>query len=261
MRVYIITDFEGITGVALWEQVVPTLDANRYAAAQRLLMSDINAAVQGCLDGGATRVVVLDGHGVPMNFVPELMHPGAEYLCGRGFPTGWGLDDGFDVGMQIGAHSMCRTPDGILNHTQSHANDARYWYHGRETGELGQGGLVFGHYDIPNVFVSGDAAACREATAFFGEHCVTVPVKYGYSRHCGRFLAPEKTRELIREGAAEAVRRGRLVPPLKLALPIVARVETLPAPVPDEMPLAEVYAAPHVSHEGTCPTQLDIYRF
>jgi D-amino peptidase len=189
------------------------------------------------------------------------MHPGAEYLAGKGFPHGWALDEGFDLGMQVGAHAMCRTPDGILNHTQNHTTDARYWYNGREMGEIGQGGLEFGHFDIPNVLVTGDAAACREATEFFGDHCVTVPVKFGYSRHCGRLLSPEKTSDLIRDGAREAVGRGDLVKPLKLSLPISAKVETLVEPAPDDMPLEEVYAAPHQSHEGVCETQLDIYRF
>lgn len=261
MRVYILTDLEGVTGVTMWDQVSPDADAVAYEVSRRLLMSDVNAAVSGCLEGGATRVTVLDGHGCPFNVVPELMHPDAEYLCGRGLPLGWGMDEGYDLGLQIGAHSMNRTPNGVLYHTQSQLSDARYWYDGRETGELGQGAIEFGHFGMPCVMVSGDEAACREATDFFGEHCVTVSVKKGYGRQCASLIAPDKTRKLIREGACEAMKRGKLVPLYAPKFPLQAKVETLVEPVTGHEPLEQVSALPHQVHEGVCETALEIYGF
>lgn len=261
MRVYILTDLEGVTGITLWDQVSPEADYEAYQAARRLLMSDVNAAVEGCLEGGATRVTVLDGHGCPFNFLPELMHPGAEYLCGRGLPLGWGMEEGYDLGMQVGAHAMNRTPNGLLYHTQSQLNDARYWYAGVETGELGQGAIEMGHFGLPCVLVTGDEAACREGTRFFGEHCVTVAVKKGYGRQCGSLLAPEKTRELIREGAREALRRGKQVPLYAPQFPLQARVEYLVEDVTGHEPLEEVIKLPHTTHEGLCETALQIYGF
>lgn len=260
MRVYIVTDLEGVTGVTLWAQTGPP-GAPAYEASRRLLMGDIYACVEGCLAGGATRITVLDGHGIPMNFVPDLMHPRAEYIAGRGFPRGWGLDEGYDCGMQVGCHAMNRTPDGVLCHTQSHLNDARYWYHGLEMGEIGQTALVFGHYDIPCVLVTGDHAACREAKALLGEQCVTAAVKYGYGRECARLVPPEAARERIREAARQALKRVSQARPLKLPLPISARLETLAQPMPDTASFDEIAAAPHHVHEGICETQLDIYSF
>lgn len=259
MRVYILTDLEGISGISMWKQCTPA-GGELYEVSRRLLMSDVNAAIDGCYEGGATEVTVLDGHGCPFNMVPELMHPRAEYLCGRGFPLGWGME-GYDVGMQVGAHSMNRTRDGVLCHTQNHASDARYWYNGREMGELGQGAIEMGYYDFPCVFVTGDVAACREATEFFGEHCVTVAVKKGYSRQCAQLLSPEKTREMIRDGAREAMTRVKLVQPFKIEFPAQGRVETLEEVAPDEWGWDQIEAAPHKVHEGTCQTALDIYSF
>lgn len=260
MRVYILTDLEGVTGVTMWAQT-GRANPEAYDEARRLLMSDVDAAVEGCLEGGATRVTVLDGHGCPYNMVPELMHPRAEYICGRGFPKGWGMDEGYDLGMQVGAHAMNRTLDGVLYHTQNHTTDARYWYNGREMGELGQGAAEMGHFGFPCVLVTGDEAACREAADFFGEHCVTVAVKKGYGRQCASLLAPERTRELIREGAREAMQRGRLVKPFTLELPIAAKVETLEQPVGDDVSLQEIIGLPHRRHEGVCQSALDIYSF
>lgn len=261
MRVYILTDLEGVSGVSMWSQCNPALDREAYEVSRRLLMGDINAAVDGCYDGGATAVAVLDGHGCPFNVVPELMHPGAEYICGRGLPTGWDMDRGFDLGMQVGAHAMNRTKDGVLCHTQNHVSDARYWYNGREMGELGQGAIEMGHFGFPCVFVSGDVAACREAKAFFGEHCVTVAVKQGLARQAARLLAPEKTRELIRAGAKEAMSRGKLVPLFTTTFPAQAKVEVLEENALDDWTWEQIEAAPHRVHEGVCETALNIYGF
>ncbi|NPV47914.1 MAG: hypothetical protein HPY69_13215 [Armatimonadetes bacterium] len=260
MRVYILTDLEGVTGVTLWSQTGPP-DLAAYEASRRMLMHDISAAVEGCLAGGASRVTVLDGHGLPFNLVPELMHPGAEYIAGRGLPHTWGMDEGYDCGMQVGCHAMNRTMDGVLYHTQSHLNDARYWYNDQELGEIGQCGLVFGHFDIRCVMVTGDYAACREAEALFGPQCVTAAVKYGYSRQCCRMLAPQKTYELIRNAAKAAMGKVAEARPLKFELPIRARVETLAVELPETASPEEVAAAPHQVHEGICPTQLDVYAF
>lgn len=259
MRVFILTDLEGISGITLWKQCTPAGGA-LYEASRRLLMGDVNAAVKGCFEGGATAVTVLDGHGCPLNLVPELMHPKAEYLCGSGFPRGWAME-GYDVGMQVGAHSMNRTRDGVLCHTQSHASDARYWYNDREMGELAQGAIEMGYYDFPCVFVSGDVAACREANTFFGADCVTVAVKKGYGRQCAQLLSPDKTWEMIREGAREAMSRVKRVQPFKLQFPAFARRETLVEAAPDEWGWDQIEAAPHQAHEGTCATALDIYSF
>ena len=260
MRVYILTDLEGISGITMWSQCGPS-GGEAYEVSRRLLMSDVNAAVDGCYDGGATHVVVLDGHGWPCNMHPELMHPGAEYLCGPGFPTGWAMDDSFDLGMQVGAHAMNRTKDGTLCHTQNHTSDARYWYNGREMGELGQGAIEMGHFGFPCVFVTGDVAACREANEFFGEHCVTVAVKKGLGRQCSQLLAPEKTRELIRAGAQEAMSRGQLVKPFVIDFPAQGRVETLVENAPDEWTWEQIEVAEHRVHEGVCETALNIYSF
>jgi D-amino peptidase len=118
-----------------------------------------------------------------------------------------------------------------------------------------------GHYGFPCVLVTGDEAACREAIQFFGEECVTVAVKKGYGRQCAGLLAPERTREMIRAGARQAMQRRHLVKPFTLELPIKAKVETLEQPVADDVPLDEVVKLPHRVHEGTCASALDIYSF
>jgi len=224
MRVYIVTDLEGVSGICLFEQTrekVPPL----YEEARFLLTREVNAAVQGCLDAGAEEVVVLDGHGGGFNFVPEEMHPEAYFVTGpvRPHPL-LGLDESFGAVLCVGFHAKLGTPDGVLHHTQSSKAETRYWYNGIEMGEIGQVALMAGHYGVPVAMVSGDLAACREARELLGEDVVTVVVKEGYSRHCAKMLPPKRAREEIRRGAREAVEKASSLKPFRLPLPIEGRL-------------------------------------
>lgn len=207
MRVAILTDIEGVSGVIVWEQS-RNRESAYYQEARRLLMGDIAAAVEGCLEAGATDIMVVDGHGGGFNFVPELMHPGARYLTGTARPPmsqRAGAYAGFDAAVLLGYHAMQGTPTGLLRHTQNSRRGNRYWYGGRECGEIGQSALILGECGVPVVMVTGDKATAAEATDFLGEEVVTVEVKEGMGEQFGVLLAPEASRKQIRAGARQAL--------------------------------------------------------
>jgi D-amino peptidase len=260
VKVYIVTDLEGISGVTTFEQTRNS-DGLLYQNARHLLMGDINAAVQGCLDGGATYVCVMDGHGRPLNVIPDEMHPGADFVCGRGFGTAAGLDETFACGMLVGYHAMAHTPNGVLCHTQNSRSDARYWYNDREFGEIGQEAMIFGHFGLPIVLVTGDEAACREAREFLGEQVVTVAVKRGFSRESCLMVPPQRAHAMIRDGAKEAMGRIRLCQPFAMPLPMRGRFEALAEPLPDNASPALVAAAPRRTLERVFTDQLHIHSF
>lgn len=54
MRVLISADIEGISGVCDPEQTRP--GSQEYERARRLMTGEVNAAVEGALEGGATEV-------------------------------------------------------------------------------------------------------------------------------------------------------------------------------------------------------------
>ena len=72
-KIYIVTDIEGASGVVTFTDTGRDTNRSgaRYEAARLLLTEDVNAAVQGALDGGATDIIVNDGHGAGSNFVME----------------------------------------------------------------------------------------------------------------------------------------------------------------------------------------------
>jgi len=225
LRIYIVTDLEGASGVYQFAQ---TRDAGTLnEKAKEYLMGDIAAVVRGLRAGGATDIVVLDGHGSGA-FVPHLMQRGAKYIMGKPRP-GWltDLDGSFAGVVQLGAHAMNGTADGVLCHTQSSRTENRYWYNGVESGELAQCAAVAGHYGVPTIMVTGDEAACREARKFFGTSCVTVAVKRGISREAAELYAFDDAHRALYEGAKRAVAAIPRCQPYKLSLPMQAKKEYL----------------------------------
>ncbi len=152
-RIYIMTDLEGASGVYKFAQTREP-DPQLGERAKEYLMEDIRYVVRGLRAGGATDILVVDGHG-SQAFVPHLMEPGAKYLTGQPRPdVSWGLDESFAGLVQVGAHAMMGTPDGVLCHTQSSRSENRYWYNGVESGELAQCAAIAGHFGVPTIMVT-----------------------------------------------------------------------------------------------------------
>lgn len=229
MRVMLWCDMEGIAGISVWEQV--NGGAALYEEGRRLYTEEVNAAVRGCKRAGATEIVVVDGHGAggPWSFkslIPEKLESGAEYVLGYVWARyTLPLELGCDAALFVGAHAMAGTPDGILCHTVS----SQAWYNARINDILvGESGIVAalcGDYDCPCVFVSGDAATCREVTELVGEEVVAAPVKVGLGRYSARHLPAVDARALI-EGRVYGALASRNWPkPLKFASPVTFTVE------------------------------------
>jgi len=225
VRIYIVTDLEGASGVYQFAQTREAGPLNDKA--KEYLMGDIAAVVRGLRAGGATEVVVLDGHGSGA-FVPHLMEAGAKYITGRprsGPLTD--LDNSFTGMVQVAAHAMNGTADGVLCHTQSSKTENRYWYNGVESGEQAQCAAIAGGYGVPTIMVTGDEAACREAHKFFGPDCVTVAVKRGISREAAELYPFDEVRQALYQGAKRAVAAIPRCRPYKPSVPIQAKKEYL----------------------------------
>ncbi len=211
MRVYILTDIEGSAGVASFIDD-SYADGRFHMKARSLLTQEVNAAVDGALEAGATEIVVWDGHG-PGAINPEELHEEAKLLHGRGRPQNLLLDRGFDALMFVGQHAMNNVPDGNLAHTYSSRDIDEMRLNGVPIGEFGLRTYLAGHFDIPVVMLTGDEAACREARAMV-PNIVTVAVKEGISRTLALTLSPAKARAMIREGAFEALTHRDRVKPI-----------------------------------------------
>jgi len=263
MRIVIETDLEGVSGVCVWEQTRDR-ESRLYPDACEYLMGDVSAAVQGCLEGGASDIIVMDGHGGGFNFVPRLMHSGARYFTGRNRRpiSSWShIMEGMDASILLGFHAMAGTPDGILRHTQSSQAGNRYWYNGRECGEIAQSALFAGHFGVPVIMVTGDTAATREATAFLGASVVTVSVKEGLGEQFGLLAAPKEARQWIKEGARQAMGKIQDCRPFVMDTPIMGLLRFPDKSTADSFQPKRSRRVDDYTFEAGLESALEVYAF
>ena len=251
-KIYVVTDLEGISGVYKFTQTRET-ETPLARQAREYFMGDLAAVVHGLRDGGATEIIVLDGHG-NQALIPDLMAPGAKYITGLPRPEVFPDLDGTSAGMVfLGFHAMMGTSNGVLHHTQSSKTENRYWYNGVESGEIAQCAAVAGHFGVPVILVTGDEATCREAEKFLGKACVTVAVKKGLARESAMLYPFAETRQNLQAGAKRAMSAISKCKPYRLDLPIKANKEYL---------VIEGSAEPkRVTKEGTIPDALHLLGF
>src|SRR5690349_23286229 len=84
MKVFLSSDMEGTAGVVDWEQCVG--DGPEATAGRRLLLAEVNAAIEGARAGGATEIVVNDSHYMMRNLPPEELAAEASYISGSHKP-------------------------------------------------------------------------------------------------------------------------------------------------------------------------------
>ncbi len=210
MRIYISADMEGVSGVVHETQTAP--GAREYDRACALMLGEVNAAVAGAFDGGATSVVVNDSHWNMRNLRIEDLDPRAELISGapKPFSMVQNLDAGFDALFCLGYHARAGTASASIDHTFT-GRIYRVTVNGRELGELGLNALFAGAHNVPLVFVSGDQQLAAEARDLLGDDPVAVQVKQAIGQSAARCLPVETARRHIREGAARALelRRAR----------------------------------------------------
>jgi len=246
VKIYIAVDLEGVAGVVShgqqcqwkagkgWMAKAPESPTGWYAPyyeqARRLATEELNAAVQGALDAGATEVWSWSGHGsFPGAFDIELVHPECRVVyADNGGPAGH--DRSFDALFMIGQHAMAGAPYGRLAHS-FHAGIVELSVNGRPWGETAATAFEFGRCGVPLALLSGDQTACDEAAALI-PGVVTVPVMRGLTPTPNLFepaatvcLSPRKARERIREAAARAVERCPRIAPFAVAPPYAIRTQ------------------------------------
>lgn len=236
MQVFISADMEGIAGVATLADVSRG-EAGYDAAAERML-ADVNAAVRGAIEAGATDVLVNDSHGPMDNLDPGGLHPSASLIRGNRKPRSMmqGLRAEHDVAFLIGYHAMAGTPEATLDHTYLGSDVVSVRVNDREVGELGANAGLARSLGVPVGLVTGDDKTTAEAAAELGD-VPTVVVKEGLDRFTAKCRPVEAARGDIEATAREGIER--------------ASAGDLAQPVPDEPTTIEVdWATTNLARAG-----------
>jgi len=244
-RVFMVPDMEGMASSVDTREVIAGNEGERFKDLtspdywnrfRLLLTREVNATIAGARLGGARSFVVNEGHGGNLfaNVLPWELDSSA--ILVRGFPKPLvmvtGIDSSFGTLMFTGAHANAGSP-GVMAH--NFAFDS-FTVNGRVLNEVGINALIAGELGISVSLVSGDDVLIAETQNMLPNGFVSIVTKRAIGRNAAITYSPAKVRQMLRAGAAEAVRRERRgdFKPLTLERPY--RVEfTLRHSYPDSL--------------------------
>ncbi len=205
MKLFLSTDFEGVSGIVAWEQIIE--GNSEYEQGRRLLTNEVNAVISGALEGGAKEFVINDSHHYMRNLHPQELLGKATLITGKHKPMYMmeGLDSSFDGICFVGYHGSIGAEHAILSHTY---NPAAIWevrINGDVVGESAINALVATHYNVPIIFISGDEATVQEAQNI-APNAEKVIVKQSLGRFAAAHIHPTVACEMLQKGASRAVR-------------------------------------------------------
>jgi D-amino peptidase len=259
------TDMEGASGIHRGDKGFCQSGQPNYAIGQRLLTADVNAAVEGAIQGGATEVIVNAAHGTNDSILAEALHPAAKLetpASTRNDEYMPSLDGSFSGVFLVGAHAMAGTARAFLDHTQSSSAWYNYYLNKRKYGEIGQVAVIAGHYNVPLLLVSGDKAAILEAKRLIGSGLETAQVKEAFSRNTAVCIGLKTAHDKIRLAARRAAAKTGRVHALKLKRPIRIRLEWQRTEVADLFSCkGDIIRIDGRTIEKTVNSQLEILNF
>lgn len=225
-RILIVTDMEGVGGVNnADEQLLP--GQRRFEETHRLLVGELNSAVEGVLAAGASEVVVWDGHDGSRALSVDDIHPKAKLIQGRPTPATYYLSNKlYDGILFIGQHAMAGAKDAVLAHSQSFTVQ-NIFINGRPVGEIGQVAAIAGYFEVPVIMLAGDQAACDELLSLQAK-AETVAVKKLMGKASTLSLSHAEAKTRIQAAARRAVERLREFAPWRIDGPIELKFEYYP---------------------------------
>lgn len=204
MRVFISADMDGVTGLVAASELLP--DGPDYSRFRALMTADVNAAIDGLTDGGATEILVCDAHYNSRNLLIEELHGPARLVRGGTKPLGMmeGIDESFAAACFVGYHAMFGMHRAIADHTWDPYSVQAVTINGRVVGEIGLNAAIAGWHGVPVALVTGDDATAREAADLlpWAERVIVKEAKGRFAADC---LLPAESQARIRNGAQAAL--------------------------------------------------------
>jgi len=212
MKILISADMEGATGVTWPADVEPGTE--QWQRCRRMFTSDVNAAVAGFFDGGATAVIVNEAHATMRNLLLEELDARAVMLTGRhkelSMVEGIQHDDAAGVAF-VGYHAAAGA-EGVLAHTYLPNSITAILVNDQRASEGLLNSYVAAEYGVPIVLVTGDDRTCTDALGY-GPGVPAVAVKDCVSRYAAVCRPPEVTAAAIRSAAKQGMTlAGRVAP-------------------------------------------------
>lgn len=227
VRVLIIHDMEGLSG----QDDPSSFDFGTalYPEGQEMLAADVNAVVEGLFAGGATEVLVADGHGSG-NPEPDLR---TDLLDSRArqifrdepFDTYFDLPESeeIDAVAVVGMHAKTGS-GGFASHTFTLGID--FLINGRSITETELVALSWGRVGVPLIFASGDDRLAEDLQTMPWVEFATV--KEATAADSARLRPAREAHADLTAAARRAVEGLASAQVMKVGLPIRASLHAVP---------------------------------
>jgi len=218
LKVFISADMEGVGGVSTW-RVQADSKGREYEKFRVLMTKEVNAAIAGAFDAGATEVLVGDSHGDGQNIDVELLDKRVRLIRAWPRPLGMmqGIDATFGAVVFVGYHAAEGRGSAVLSHTINGTMEVEL--DGVAVPEAGINAAIAGDFGVPVVFLSGDQTICEDARKLLGP-IETAAVKDATGFYSASMMHPEEAQKLVREGVRRGVERRRELKPYRVARPV-----------------------------------------
>lgn len=226
MKIYIMYEVGGAMGYvkpAAWED----------PETRRAVTAEVNAAITGAAEAGATEFVVNTGCPPADHVILDDVDPRAEVIRGLWKPsqTMEGIDETFDAMFVLSMHAKAHTPRAVFAHTWTFSI-YDYRVNGTSIGELGMAAYFAAAVGVPTVLVSGDTVTCEEAKDLLGDVEVA-PTKESISWIAAKCYHPSRVLQCIHDAAKRAIERLDDFRPVQLASPVTVEIDlTMPILTP-----------------------------
>lgn len=259
VKIYVMTDLEGISGVNSAEQM--SVDRPKYAEGRALLTREINTVARYLKEEGVDEVIFQDGHGSGLNVIWDRLSPDVDLCITGGVKNRYfekGIKDADGV-ILLGYHAMAGTPDALLEHTMSSVRYQNVWLNGEKAGEVAIDAAILGDMDIPVIMVSGDDKVCLEAKKLLPWiECACVKESMGLATTA--LLPPHKSDEVLRQAIHNAIARLSEMKLYKLSKPVKCKVEvTERQPIPRETNRVSIEYEDARTYTVTADTAFDAF--
>jgi D-amino peptidase len=222
LKVLISADMEGVGGVSTWS-IQANSKGREYEKFRELMTKEVNAAIEGAFEAGATEVVVGDSHGDAQNIDVEVLDKRVRLIRAWPRPLGMmqGIDASFGAVVFVGYHAAEGRPNAVLSHSFDGTMEVEL--DGVTVPEAGFNAAIAGDFGVPVVFLSGDQTICADATKLLGP-IETAVVKEATGFYSATMIHPEEAQKRIREGVRRGVERRAEMKPYRIAHPVQLKI-------------------------------------
>lgn len=230
MRIYISSDMEGIAGVCAWEQADARTPHPDYSIYRRYYTHEVRSAIEGARAGGATGVLVNDGHGPMRNLLLDDLPEDVRVVFGNRKPFSMvqDADGGFGGAFFVGYHGGAGAADAVLCHTYTPSVIYEARLNGVACSEATINAALLGYYGVPLLLVTGDRTTVEDVRAQM-PWVRGAAVKDSIGNRAAASMTPAAARRAIRSAAEQAVRDAASAQVFRFEPPIVLDVQLVSA--------------------------------